>query len=197
MDDGTFRRGDRWASLAAVRISLPGDVEAVRLGRVRVDGLDATASIRRLLRRGTLAAGARAVLLDGISFGGFNLVDLDELHRDVHLPILAVTRRPPELRKIRAALRTYFPRSFRTRWGRIQAHRLFRVPTGAEPLWAAAVGCTQKEAREIVRRSMIHGYVPEPLRVAALVARAVPATGPRTPASPTVSPRNRSSRRNR
>ena len=118
------------------------------------------------------------VLFDGISFGGFNLVDLDGLHRTLRLPVVAATRRRTGLPENRGRPAQILPPKLCAPVARVRAHRLFRVPTGGEPTWAAAAGCTRREAQEILRRSTVRGFVPEPLRVAALVARAA------SPASP-------------
>ncbi len=172
VDDGAFRRGERFAPLAAVVVSAPQDVEGVLLGRVTVDGDDATEAILGLLGPSPHRAGARALLVDGITVGGFNLLDLDQLHARLGLPVISVTRRPPEFDRIRSALKTYFPRSFRTRWRKVSAHRLFPVPTGARPILASAVGCTRAEATALLHRLALHGFWPEPLRLAHLVAHA-------------------------
>ncbi|MGI0068129.1 MAG: DUF99 family protein, partial [Thermoplasmata archaeon] len=91
IDDGRFERTDRRARIAAVVLSLPQRVEAVALGSVEVDGADATEGIIALVESTGHIADLRAVLLDGPVVGGFNVVDLDALHRRLGLPIVAVT----------------------------------------------------------------------------------------------------------
>jgi endonuclease V-like protein UPF0215 family len=172
IDDGPFGRRERWAPLVGVLVSIPQYVEAVRRTRVRVDGDDATEATVRLLDDASFTEGARAVLLDGIAVGGFNLLDLDRLHRETGRPVVTVTRRPPDFDAMRSALRTYFPREFRRRWRLVRAHPLFRVRTGGRPLWASAVGCRRAEAIALLERTRVRGYWPEPLRLARLVARA-------------------------
>lgn len=172
VDDGAFTRRRRYAPLAAVVLRTPSTVDAVALDRVRVDGEDATAAIERLVLGTTGFEGVRAVLLDGVVVGGFNVVDLPRLARRLRRPVIALTRRAPDLEKIRVALRTYFPDSHRRRWARIRAARLFPVATGARPIWAAAAGCSRAEARLLVARCALQGFWPEALRLAHLVARA-------------------------
>lgn len=178
VDDGAFARGDRTAPVAAVVVALPEQIEAVGTSTVRVDGDDATTKIAALLRAVLPPDGVRAVLLDGAVVGGFNVVDLDRLSGEVGLPVVAVTRRPPEFGRIRAALRRWFPRSAERRWRLLKRHRLFRVPTGAEPIWAACAGTSSADAIRVVRRAIVRGLWPEPLRIAHLVASA-PAAGRR------------------
>jgi endonuclease V-like protein UPF0215 family len=173
VDDGAFSRRQKRAPLVAAAMVSPGELEGLALGEVTVDGTDATERIAGLLGSWPFLNGARAILLDGVAFGGFNLVDLDELHRALGRPIVTVTRRPPDFEAIRLALRKYFPRDFRRRWRLVRAHRLFRVPTAGRPLLASAVGCRREEAVALVHRTTRRGYWPEPLRVARLVAHAV------------------------
>jgi len=172
VDDGAFERGDRYAPIAAVALTLPEYVEAVRIGQVRVDGSDATERVVALVRRLGPIDGVRAVLVDGAVLGGFNVVDLAEVHRELGVPVVAVTRRAPDFAKIHAALRKWFPRSAAQRWRLLRAHRLFPVATEGEPILAAAVGCTMADARRLVTRSTVRGHWPEPIRLAHLVASA-------------------------
>jgi uncharacterized protein len=172
VDDGAFSRRHRYAPLAAVVLSAPKEVEGVLLDRVRVDGDDATETILRMLEGSAFTPGARALIVDGIAVGGFNLLDLGRLSRTLRLPVVSVTRRRPDFEKIRAALAKYFPEQFRRRWSRVRAHRLFPVPTGAEPIYASAVGCRETEAIALLRRLAVRGYWPEPLRLAHMIAHA-------------------------
>ncbi len=172
VDDGAFERDDRFAPIAAVVVSAPSYVEAIRRGRVRVDGTDATERVVALVRGTGALDGVRAVLLDGAVLGGFNVVDLDRVRDELARPVVAVTRRPPDFGRIRAALSTWFGRDADRRWRLLRAHPLFRVPTGGAPILAAAVGCRRVDAAALVRKTTVRGFWPEPLRLAHLVASA-------------------------
>jgi uncharacterized protein len=172
VDDGAFARTDPIAPIAAVVLSAPAYVESVRTDRVRVDGRDATNRVLSVVRATGPLDGVRALLLDGAVLGGFNVLDLDRLHGRLGMPVVALTRRPPEFERIRAALTKWFPRDAARRWRLLTAHRLFRVPTAGRPIWAAAVGCSHADAVRLVHRTTVRGYWPEPLRLAHLVASA-------------------------
>ena len=172
VDDGAFGRTDHFAPIAAVVVSAPSYVEAVRRARVRVDGTDGTEAVIALVRSTGPTDGIRAVLLDGAVVGGFNVLDLDRIHEALAIPVVAVTRRPPDFPRIHAALRTWFGSDAERRWRLLRAHRLVRVPTGETPILAASVGCRSADAAVLVRRTAVRGYWPEPLRLAHLVASA-------------------------
>lgn len=173
VDDGAFARSDRTAPIASVIVSLPDYIEAIRTSEVRVDGRDATRQVISLIHATGPLDGVRAILLDGAVLGGFNVVDLDAVHRALRRPVVAVTRRPPDFARIRAALTKWFPRDARRRYSLLTAHRLFAVPTvGGQPIRAASVGCSRADAAWLVHRTTVRGYWPEPLRLAHLVASA-------------------------
>ncbi|MEM0129551.1 MAG: DUF99 family protein [Thermoplasmata archaeon] len=178
VDDGRFDRRDRWATIAAVVVSLPSDVESVRLGRVTVDGRDATARIAEAILRTGHAADIRAVLLDGVVVGGFNPVDLGALHRRIGWPVIAVTAERPDRAGIRRALRRWFPRDARARERCLFRHRLFRVVVPGRPIFAAVVGARRIEAAALIARTIRRGRWPEPLRLAHLIASAPKLSAP-------------------
>jgi len=181
VDDGAFERRESFAPIAAALITLPERLEVARVGRVTVDGTDGTRRVVALVRALGPLDGARAVLVDGAVVGGFNVLDLDEVSRSLRLPVVAVTRRPPGFPLIRSALEKWFPRSAAARWRLLRAHRLFEVPTGVRPIWAAAVGCSRADAIRLVQRTTVRGFWPEPLRVAHLIASAGRSARPRSP----------------
>ncbi len=157
-----------------VVFSAPNYVEGILRTSVTIDGTDATDRILALVSDSPFLDGVRAMLLDGIAVGGFNLIDLDRLHDRLQRPIVTVTRRSPDFPAIHAALRKYFPKDAAARWRLVQAHPLFRLATSeGNPLHISAVGCTRAEAAAIVRRTTVRGNVPEPLRLARMVARAL------------------------
>ncbi len=167
-DDAPFARAARGdVSLAGV-VCAGTRFEGLVWGRVRRDGWNATAEIVRLLAGGKFLPQLHLVLLDGIGFAGFNVVDLAALAGALGRPCVAVMRRPPDLAAVERAVRS-LPRPARRlallrRAGEI--HRagafVFQVQ-GADP---------EATARALARLTD-RGAVPEPLRLAHLVAGAV------------------------
>ena len=69
------------------------------------DGLDATEVISTMIKNSRHYSQLRVVMLDGITYGGFNVVDIEELYRETGLPVIVVMRAYPDFEKIRADLR--------------------------------------------------------------------------------------------
>jgi endonuclease V-like protein UPF0215 family len=71
---------------------------------VQKDGDDATAVMARLVKDKDLTH-VRAVLLQGITFAGFNVVDIHGLAKQLDLPVLVVARKKPRLSLIFEAVK--------------------------------------------------------------------------------------------
>jgi endonuclease V-like protein UPF0215 family len=142
--------------------------EGLVWGQVRQDGWDATERIARLLLGGKFLPQLHLVLLDGLSFGGFNLVDLEALATRLGIPCLAVMRRPPDLAAVERAIRR-LPRPER----RLAVLRR-AGPVHLRPPFAFQVrGADPEAAAAALARLTDRGHVPEPLRLAHLVGAAV------------------------
>lgn len=142
--------------------------EGLVWGRLRQDGRNATGAVAALLEGGKFLPQLHLVLLDGIAFGGLNVVDLEALSARLGLPCVAVMRRPPDLQAMERAIRR-LPGAARRlalirRAGPVHALGAFVFQVrGADP------GPTALALGRLTDR----GAVPEPLRLAHLVATAI------------------------
>jgi endonuclease V-like protein UPF0215 family len=165
-DDGPFDRGRRGARVLLVgAVCARTRLDGVISGTVRKDGADATARVAELVRGSQFDRHVRAVLLNGIAFGGFNVVDIHALAAALERPVLVVARRAPRLHLIRSAL-ARMPGGA-ARW------RLIERAGAMEPLggvFVQRVGLSPREAEQLLAATTLHGNLPEPLRLAHLIA---------------------------
>lgn len=136
------------------------------------DGDDATDALVDLIAGSRFQEHLQGILLDGIAFGGFNVVDLHDLHARTGLPVLVVTRRQPDLGAIHRALHDRVPGG-QAKWARIERAGPM-VPLA--DVWAQHVGLSEADAAATIALHAVHGRLPEPLRVAHLIGAAL-ATG--------------------
>lgn len=168
-DDGPFGPNQR-GSVPLVGVACARTrVDGVVLGRVRRDGADATRRITELVQRSALAPQLNAVLLQGIAVAGFNVVDVQALHAALGLPVLVVVRRQPDLERIRRVLLEKVPGG-RRKWRLVEA---LGAPESLDGVYVQRVGLSHAEARRLLARTRLHGLMPEPLRVAHLIAGAI------------------------
>jgi endonuclease V-like protein UPF0215 family len=167
-DDAPFVRGARGDVGVAGVVCAGTRFEGLVWGGLRQDGWNATDALARLLVGGKFLPQLHLVLLDGISFGGLNVVDLPELAARLDRPCVAVMRRPPDLAAMERAIRR-LPgpeRRLRLLAAAGPVHR--RGPFAFQAVGADADGIGRALARLTDR-----GAVPEPLRLAHLVGAAI------------------------
>ena len=76
VDDGPFRFGDEMTFLVGLVVRGKGYLEAVHTSFVSIDRLDATETVADMVRGSRQISQLKAVLLDGLTLGGFNVVDI-------------------------------------------------------------------------------------------------------------------------
>ena len=142
--------------------------EGMVWGAVEADGNDANHTICQLLLGKKFLPQLHLVLLDGIGFGGFNLVDLPLLTQSLQLPCVAMMRRLPNLEKMKQAmsrLPNYQQRlEILEKAGEIHTYPPFYFQVCGEQPTVIAQALTQLTDR---------GKVPEVLRLAHLIGAAV------------------------
>ncbi len=172
IDDGPFKpktqTGPNIAPLVATLLQGPR-LQQVRAGWITIDGLDATGKALNLL------SGWKAfpILLSGVTFAGFNLIDPRTIQRKFRVPVIVVVGSRPDNRAVKQALVKHFP-DWRERWEIIRSLgplRRIRTLPAEPPIFYEALGCSANEAKRILIDNAWVSRLPEPIRVARLVAR--------------------------
>ncbi|SRR5579883_515132 len=168
-DDAPFIRGAGSSKVHIAGVVCAGTrFEGMVWGQIQQDGLDATDAICKLLIGSKFLPQLHIVLLDGIGFGGFNLVNLQELASRLQLPCVAVMRRQPDLVAVKEAMSRLPHFQYRLELLKL-AGTIYESPpfvfqvSGEEPDVVALV----------LQRLTDCGKVPEALRLSHLIAAAV------------------------
>ena len=172
IDDSPFTFNDRYCVVIGVVMRGGDYLECVLRNQVKIDGNDATFVCKDMIENTRYKKQLKAVLLDGIALGGFNVVDINELYNDTNLPILTITRDKPDFEKIKLALKKNFG-DWKERWNILSKGELYEVKTSHNPIYVKCAGISIDEAKEIIKLSTIRGAVPEPIRVAHLIASGI------------------------
>jgi endonuclease V-like protein UPF0215 family len=155
---GTVYRGGYW-------------FEGVMRAEITIDGLDATEKIAEMIKSSPYYGELGVTVLDGVTFAGFNVVDIGRLSLSVDLPIISVARKKPDLEEIRSALKN-LP-DFEIRWRAIEnAGKISAVETrkGENPIYMQIAGILREDAEKIMKKTSTRSLIPEALRVAHIIA---------------------------
>ncbi len=168
IDDGPFTKQQDTAPLVAVLLQGP-HLQKVRTGWITVDGLDATDKALKLLKGWKPVP----ILLSGVTYAGFNLIDPHVLRRKLRVPVIIVVGSQPDNKAVKQALFKHFP-DWKLRWKIIRSLGPLRkaITNPDEPhIFFEVFGCSTRDAAKILRANCYVSRVPEPIRVAGLLAR--------------------------
>lgn len=168
-DDAPFARGHKG------KVKLVGTVYAslrfdgVLIGEVDKDGFDSATRLAELIDGSKFAEHIQLIMLQGIAFAGFNVVDVFSLHEHLGLPVLVVARKQPDMASIRKALLSHIEEG-KTKWAVLERLGEMEQING---VFVQRVGISPDQAAAVLDQFAVHGNIPEPLRTAHLIAGAL------------------------
>ena len=155
---GTVFRGGIW-------------LDGVLRTHITGDGEDSTEKIIIMVNKTRHKDQIGVIMLDGITFGGFNLVNIKKIFEKTGVPIIVIMRKFPNFEKIKKALLRFDDHE--KRWNSIlDAGEVFKIEN-KEPIYIQISGIDLEDAKEIVALSTTRSAIPEPIRVAHLIATGV------------------------
>ncbi|MDI6708701.1 MAG: DUF99 family protein [Candidatus Thermoplasmatota archaeon] len=169
IDDAPFKFRDKEVVVIGAVLRGKNYIEGVLRTSVKVDGSDATSKLTKVITKSRFRKQIKAIFLDGIALGGFNIIDIKKLYKATKVPVITVTRDKPDLEKIEHALRKHF-KDWETRLKTIKAINLVEITTKHNPIYIGFLGITLEEAEKLIAQTTIRGALPEPVRVAHLIA---------------------------
>ncbi len=172
IDDSPFTFTDKYATIIGAIMRGGEYLECVLSRQVSIDGNEATDTCREMIQNTKHRQQLKAAMLDGVALGGFNIVDIEKLYESTNLPMITITRDKPDFEKIKQALQTNFS-DWKERWLILKKGELFTVKTKHNPIYVKCAGIEIEEAEEIINLSTIRGVIPEPIRVAHVIASGI------------------------
>jgi len=139
---------------------------------IEIDGFDSTNKIISMINNSPHRNQLRLIMLFGITFAGFNVVDIKELNIATSLPVIVLMRKKPDLGAMREAIKN-LPRS-EERWQMVlNAGKIFEILCRGKRIYMQIAGISENDAKEIVELTSTRSSFPEPLRVAHLLASGI------------------------
>lgn len=103
----------------------------------------------------------RAILLDGISFNGFNIADIDRIAEETDTATVAVTSNEPDKEAMRKGLEAVG----------LETDLIDKLPEVHRfgDVFVQFSGCSHSEAEEMIEIATLQGNIPEAVRAAHLI----------------------------
>ena len=166
----SFRKNNKQSILTGVVMRSDLVIDGIIFDKTTVRGDDATDSILRLygnLHRDDI----NVIMLDGLIISMYNIIDIDVIYNNIKRPVIAITFEESE------GLDEHIKKAFKDYANRLDAyHRLGKrskllLKTGYI-IYVRCKGIDVEDSRRIIDKFLLQGSIPEPIRVAKLVARA-------------------------
>jgi endonuclease V-like protein UPF0215 family len=167
----SFRVGQKRSVIAGVVMRSDLVIDGVALGKTEVGGNDATKSIASLFRKFG-RNDINLIMVSGAILSLYNIVDVDALSEKTKLPVVCLTYK--ETTGIEGSIMRHFPDTAETK---LEAYRKLGKRTGVrlrtgKRVFVRTSRLESDEVKSVLDSYTLQGSIPEPVRVAKLIARA-------------------------
>jgi hypothetical protein len=168
----SFLKDGKESILAGVVMRADLQIDGFSLTKITVGGMDATDGVLRIFNK-LNRRDINALFLNGCIISWFNIVNMDRIYKALGLPILCITYEDSE------GLEQYLREYFRDWKDRMKAYttlgerRKVHLHTGHEVFVRCKGVRREGDVRALLDKFTLQGSVPEPLKVARLLARAL------------------------
>jgi len=174
-DDAKFElhSGNNKTQLIGVVCQGTRMVKTVR-SEIEIDGFDVTEKLIELVQNNKKHA--QYTLTDSITFGGFNIIDLEEVYKQTGKPIIAVTEREVDLDSVKKAILNKFPDTYKLKFQNIvKAGDLYeteiKTAGGISKVYFHSKGISYDDVNALLQKICIDSKLPEPVRLAHIIGR--------------------------
>jgi hypothetical protein len=168
-DDGPFEFKTKGKDILIGVIYRGGQfLDGMLKTEVEIDGEDATGKIIEKTLK-TRHKDLRVIMLDGITFAGFNTVDIKEIYEKTKLPVIVVNRKKPNLEKFIEAIKR-MPSAEKRLEAVKNAGPIYWTSIKNKRICFQCYGINNEDAEKIIKTTSTMSLIPEPLRSAHLIA---------------------------
>ncbi|MDD3978467.1 MAG: DUF99 family protein [Methanomicrobium sp.] len=166
----SFTRSAKKSFFAGVVMRKDKIIDGVAFSTATVGGMDATDTVIDIFTK-LSRKDLHCIMLSGCIVSWFNIIDIEEIHKITGFPVICVTYEDSE--GIETKIKEYFPgdsdRLFKYKNTGIREK--FQLKTGFN-VYLRCSGISFKDAGWLCNAFTLQGKIPEPLRVAGLLAHA-------------------------
>ncbi|MEA3229488.1 MAG: DUF99 family protein [archaeon] len=172
-DDGPFKhKNAKDTILVGVIVRMKEYLDGILSARIEIDGLDVTEKIIFLVNRPKFKDQIQIIILNSIAFGGFNLADIKKINLKTGKPVIAVVRKKPDREKfIKAASK--LPDAEKRLEIIENAGEIKEAEVDGRKLYYQSAGIDDTDAAVILRKTRKRSAIPEPVRMAHIIASGI------------------------
>ncbi len=169
IDDAPFNKNDKNCLIIGTYMRGNRIVDGVYFKKIEKDGLDSTEKIIKMVINGRHKTKIKVIFLDGITFGGFNIVNMYEIYELTGIPVVSIMEKEPNYEKIYSAIKKYFD-DWRERIELIESlPKPKKINDNTS--YIQNIGIDKNKVEDIIKKTRLRSKIPECLRLSHLIGR--------------------------
>ncbi len=168
----SFRQNSKKSILYGIVMIRDFLIDGFVFGSATLDGDDATSAILQMyedLKRPDISY----VLISGLIISLYNIIDIKKIHKSLKIPIIGLTYH--DSTGIEDSIKHHFPDSYKSKiknYKKLGIRKKITLHTSCE-VFVRKEGCTLHDVKYLLNELTLQGSIPEPLRVAQLLAKSL------------------------
>ncbi len=174
-DDATFEfhSESKYTQLIGVICQGTRMVSVIR-DEILIDGNDATEKLISLVKKNEKHT--QYIITHSITFGGFNLINLNQIYTKLQKPIIAITEKEVDIDSVIKALLHKFPNTYMNKINCIlDAGNLYETEIqtagGSSKIYFHCIGIDIEDVESLLTKVCIDSKLPESVRLAHLIGK--------------------------
>lgn len=175
IDDAPFNKFKDKQCLVVATVFRGGNyMDGLLSTKVMVDGNDSTKQLIKIVKASKHIEQLQCIMIDGIALAGFNVIDIQELSKKTKLSVIVIIRRMPNLKKIEIALKRADKKTALAKLKLMhKAGKVHNTKLKNKKIYFQTAGISEKQASSIIKISATHAIIPEPIRIAHIIASGI------------------------
>ena len=172
IDDAPHKKDDEKTLLVGTVFRAGSYLDGVISEIIERDGNDSTEKIIQMFEKTGHKDQIRVIMLNGITFAGFNVADIQEISKRTKTPVIVVIREKPDFDAIHKALMKVGESEEKWELHR-KAGEVKSIGINSGRVYFQHVGIEESQAREIISKTCTHSTYPEPLRISHIIGAGI------------------------
>ena len=168
----SFKQNSTRSILSGIVMRQDFVIDGFVFGGATLEGNDATDSILHMYEK-LNRKDINYVLISGLIVSMYNIIDIKKIHDSLKIPIIGISyKNSPGLEN---AIKHHFPNSYDSKidaYQKLGKREKITLKTSQE-VFVRKEGCTLSEVMQLLNKLTLHGGIPEPLRVAQILAKSL------------------------
>lgn len=174
VDDARFDRNrDEWTRLIGVIHRGGKWIEGCLQIPIRVDGDDVTKQLTEMVKTSSHYEQLRVIMTSDTIFGGVNVLNIHQVFQNTGLPVIAISETKPNMTRVKKALQRLDYNSWEQKLAILEESgpiHSVRTHAGRASIYLQCAGLPFEQVIELVQRTATRSRIPEPVRVAHIIA---------------------------